>query len=67
LLHATFSAAGSLPSPSGIGFHALINYCGGAFVYVRREYAGALIDDYSNPLSDFGDGQSQSQNLGGYG
>ena len=43
LLHATFSTAGLLPSPSGIGFHALINYCGGAFVYVRREYAGALM------------------------
>lgn len=26
----------------GIGFHALLNYCGGAFVYVRREYAGAV-------------------------
>ena len=26
----------------GIGFHALFNYCGGAFVYVRREYAGAV-------------------------
>jgi len=25
-----------------IGFHALINYCGGAFVYVRREYAGRI-------------------------
>ena len=26
----------------GIGFHALFNYCGGAFSYVRREYAGAI-------------------------
>lgn len=25
-----------------IGFHALLNYCGGAFVYVRREYAGRI-------------------------
>eukprot|EP00438_Fugacium_kawagutii_P007921 Skav203703 [mRNA] locus=scaffold259:362240:390330:+ [translate_table: standard] len=37
-----FELGPSFTMNARIGFHALMNYCGGAFVYVRREYAGRI-------------------------